>query len=126
MTARPAAFPAADPACIAPGECLLLPVSRGTLLFAVEGHVRVVEAPRWVAEQMLAVSQNLAAGQTHQVDADGWAQVMALDGAAARVVQLPPLDGASDLTARLQALWRSALGRLARAGAARVPGSSPR
>lgn len=117
MTARPAAFPAADPACIAPGECLLLPVSRGTLLFAVEGHVRVVEAPRWVAEQMLAVSQNLAPGQAHQVDAEGWAQVMALEGAAARVVQLAPPEDGMGLVARLHAQWRSALGRLARPGA---------
>ncbi|WP_234192941.1 hypothetical protein [Pseudacidovorax sp. NFM-22] len=117
MTARPAAFSAADPARIAPGECLLLPVSRGTLLFAVEGHVRVVEAPRWVAEQMLAVSQNLAPGQAHQVDAEGWAQVMALEGAAARVVQLAPPEDETGFVARLHALWRSALGRLARPGA---------
>ena len=122
MTARPAAFPAGDPARIAPGECLLLPVSRGTLLFAVEGHVRVVEAPRWVAEQMLAVSQNLAPGQAHQVDAEGWAQVMALDGAAARVVRLPPEDG-SGFVARLQVLWRAATARLTRQAALGAPGA---
>ncbi|WP_295544558.1 hypothetical protein [uncultured Pseudacidovorax sp.] len=123
MTARPAAFPAANPARIAPGECLLLPVSRGTLLFAVEGHVRVVEAPRWVAEQMLAVSQNLAPGQAHQVDAEGWAQVMALDGTAARVVQLAPPEDGSGFRARLHALWRAATARLTRQGVLGAPGA---
>ncbi|MBP6896414.1 hypothetical protein ABIC63_001871 [Pseudacidovorax sp. 1753] len=117
MTARHAALSrAADPACIAPGECLLLPVSRGTLLFAVEGHVRVVEAPRWVAEQMLAVSQHLDAGQAHQVDAEGWVQVLALDDAPARVARLTPTAPTSALAAGLQALWRTALARLARVG----------
>lgn len=117
MTARPAAFsPAADPACIAPGECLLLPVSRGTLLFAVEGHVRVVEPPRWVAEQMLAVSHHLDAGQAHQVEAEGWVQVLALDGVPARVARLTPPAPISALAAGLQALWRAALARLARVG----------
>lgn len=123
MTARPAAFSAADPACIAPGECLLLPVSRGTLLFAVEGHVRVVEAPRWVAERMLAVSQNLAPGQAHQVDAEGWAQVVALDGAAARVAQLAPPDEESGFMPRLHALWRAATARLMRPDALGAPGA---
>lgn len=117
MTARHAAhFPAADPACIAPGEFLLLPVSRGTLLFAVEGHVRVVEPPRWVAEQMVAMSHHLDAGQPHQVDAEGWVQVLALDDAPARVAWLMPAAPTSALAAGLQALWRAALARLARVG----------
>ncbi len=121
MTARHPAPSAIDPACIAPGESLLLPVGRGTMLFAAEGQVRVVEAPCWVAERMLTVSQDLEAGQVHEMAADGWAQVTALGGGAARIVHVPPVRRASGFTARLHALWRSAVARLVRSGAASTP-----
>ena len=113
MTARHAAFsPAADPACIAPGECLLLPVSRGTLLFAVEGHVRVVEPPRWVAEQMFSVERRLEPGQAHEFEREGWVQLSALAPAPARIAQVPPLAARPRLAERLARLRQALAGRV--------------
>lgn len=107
--------PRSDTTCIDPGDRLQLHVPRGTLLFAVEGQVHMVEPPRWLAEQMVRVEQRLSPGQVHEVGQDGWVQLTALAGAPARIARVPPPAVGPRLAAGL-AKMRRAVALLARRG----------
>ncbi|HVR49875.1 MAG TPA: hypothetical protein VMS38_09060 [Pseudorhodoferax sp.] len=84
---------------LAAGQNLHLAVEAGTVLVAVQGGLRVDEAPRWLAERLLPVGARVGEGQAYAVEQTGWICVTAL--ADARLAQVQPPGLAARLVGRL-------------------------
>lgn len=96
-----------DTTPLAAGQCLYLAVDAGTVLVAAQGSLRVDEAPRWLAEQLVPVGRCVGEGQAYVVEQSGCVAVTAQG--AARLAQVPP----PGLAARLVD-WRLRWGAAAR------------
>lgn len=99
---------------LAAGQRLHLAVDAGTVLVAVQGDLRVDEAPRWLADHWVPVGCWVGEGQAHRVAQAGWVCVTAQRDA--RLVQLTPVP----LRLRVQA-WLAQWAGSRQAGPA-VPG----
>lgn len=84
---------------LAAGQRLHLAVDAGTVLVAAHGSLRVDEAPRWLAEQLVPVGRWVGEGQAYVVQQSGWLAVTAQG--EARLAQVPPPGLAARAVARL-------------------------
>ncbi|KQP49643.1 hypothetical protein [Pseudorhodoferax sp. Leaf274] len=84
---------------LAAGQTLHLAVEAGTVLVAVQGDLRIDEAPHWLADTLLPVGCRIGEGQTHVVTRAGWVRVAALR--EARLEQVVPVGPWPRLVARL-------------------------
>ncbi|WP_326541741.1 hypothetical protein [Pseudorhodoferax sp.] len=87
---------------LAAGQCLHLAVDAGTVLVAVQGDLRIDEAPRWLADTLLPVGRWVGEGQAHVVAQAGWVCVSA--PRAALLAQVQPAGPWARLAASL-AQW---------------------
>lgn len=76
---------------LAAGQTLHLPVQAGTVLMAVQGELRVDEAPRWLAERLVPVGRRMGEGQVYVAEQSGWLRVTATGPAGARLWQQAPV-----------------------------------
>jgi hypothetical protein len=94
--------------CLAAGETLHLPVAAGTVLRLAQGRAQIDEAPRWLAERLVAVGHAVEQEQTYVVEQAGCVTV--LGAAGARLQALPaavPVRRTAPWWPRL-GWWRSA------------------
>lgn len=73
---------------LAAGQTLHLAVDAGTVLVAVQGGLRIDEAPRWLAERLVPVGRTVGEGQAYVAEQSGWLRVHAVG--PARLVQVAP------------------------------------
>ena len=84
---------------LAAGQSLYFAVSAGTVLVALQGDLRVQEAPRWLGDTLVPVAQWLGEGQSHAVAQAGWVCVTSPRGA--RLGHTVPLGAWQRLSAWL-------------------------
>lgn len=84
---------------LAAGQSLYFAVPDGTVLVALQGDLRVEEAPRWLGDTLVPVAQWLVEGQSHAVAQAGWVCVTSPRGA--RLARTVPLGAWQRLSAWL-------------------------
>jgi hypothetical protein len=66
------------------GQVISLFAAPGQCLHVVCGRVRLSEAPRWIAEQMVARDLSLSRGAVHVFEAGGWLRLTATEASTLR------------------------------------------
>lgn len=60
-----------------PGQVLHFRASRGTVIAAAQGTIRVLPAPKWLGEQLIQMQFHVREGEAHLIQGNRWVEVRA-------------------------------------------------